>query len=209
MNIYGTDGPDFLYGTARTDISVGLAGADYLYGGNGDDGLFGGEGPDVLDGGEGFGTWRSIGIRLSLSSSTCRPGTAISAPPRATFCSTSKALIGSVFGDGLFGSAEDDIFDGFSGNDYLSGGDGNDHLYGSYGDDIILPGSGQDEVNGGSDNDTVDYSTAEAASGPRCCLAASPATRPAIPTLRSRTCPAPIQRRLPAGQQRRQCDQGL
>ena len=150
--------PIFSTAPPLTDILVGLAGADYLYGGNGDDGLIGGEGPDVLDGGEGFDMavyWDSAAaVYVDLSSGHGYFGSA-----EGDFLFDIEGLIGSVFGDGLFGGAGNDTFDGFGGNDYLSGGDGNDSLYGNYGDDIILPGSGRDEVNGGFDNDTVDYST--------------------------------------------------
>jgi Domain of unknown function DUF11/RTX calcium-binding nonapeptide repeat (4 copies) len=64
-------------------------------------------------------------------------------------------LVGSTFGDRLFGRQGRDLLRGGAGNDCLYGGDGNDVLDGDGGDDTLSGGDGRDRLFGGSGNDRV------------------------------------------------------
>ena len=64
-------------------------------------------------------------------------------------------LVGSTFGDRLFGRQGRDLLRGRAGNDCLYGGDGNDVLDGDGGDDQLSGGDGRDRLFGGSGKDRV------------------------------------------------------
>ena len=73
-------------------------------------------------------------------------------------------LLGTDFGDEIFGmagndsilgGAGDDILHGEEGDDDIEGGDGNDKIHGGPGADTIRAGIGNDQVWGGAGSDTV------------------------------------------------------
>ena len=61
-------------------------------------------------------------------------------------------VVGSRFGDEIFGDASANL---------LVGGDGVDQLVGLEGDDTLRPGSRSDAADGGPGTDMVDYSDAD------------------------------------------------
>ena len=64
-------------------------------------------------------------------------------------------LLGSTFGDRLFGRQGRDLMRGREGNDCLWGGEGADVLDGDGGDDSLWGGDGRDRLFGGSGNDRL------------------------------------------------------
>jgi hypothetical protein len=64
-------------------------------------------------------------------------------------------LVGSTFGDRLFGRQGRDLVRGREGNDCLWGGEGADVLDGDGGDDSLWGGDGRDRLFGGTGNDRV------------------------------------------------------
>ena len=64
-------------------------------------------------------------------------------------------LLGSTFGDRLFGRQGRDLLRGREGNDCLWGGEGADVLDGDGGDDSLWGGDGRDRLFGGSGNDRL------------------------------------------------------
>lgn len=140
----GNDGNDTLYGNG---------GNDRIYGGNGFDKLTGGIGADMLVGGAGE-DWAlyetaATGISVDLANNNV-VGTGDAAGD--TFDSIS-GIVGSAFGDSIYGDSEgndlqgkggDDFLSGRAGDDFLSGGAGNDYLNGSAGRDALWGDDGFD-----------------------------------------------------------------
>jgi len=133
----GEGGNDTLEARAGTDLLIGGAGADRLDGGNGRD----------------TASYADAGARVNLDLRTA--GTAGDAAGD-TFISIEN-VIGSDFGDYLFGNAADNILEGGDGVDRLRGHTGNDTLIGGTGDDNLIGGTGADEFvfNDGDGADVV------------------------------------------------------
>jgi Ca2+-binding RTX toxin-like protein len=170
---------DLAAGTARDagGITDQLSSIEVVWGGRGNDTirgdgssnwLIGGQGNDLLDGRDGFDTavyFYSLasegGVHADLAA-----GTATTQGNGATDTLVSiEGLVGSRFGDALFGSFAanqlfgwqgDDTLVGLGGSDLLEGGDGNDGLYGGLANDSLLGGAGDDLLDGGAGNDTLD-----------------------------------------------------
>lgn len=70
-----------------------------------------------------------------------------------------EAVIGSAFGDQIFGSNGNDDLDGGAGDDRISGSVGNDTLRGGAGDDLLFGEAGSDRIEGGPGIDTASYAT--------------------------------------------------
>ena len=139
MIITGTDGSDAglkaLLGTDGDDLISGLAGKDELFGERGNDILVGGAGNDRIDGGDGLdlasygGSSAAVDIDLNM-------GRAIAGAFTDHLLGVEN-IVGSAFGDVIFGSdAANDLYGG-DGDDYLRGGDGADRLFGGAGNDAI------------------------------------------------------------------------
>jgi len=144
-------------GSAVTEATMNITfdnlnGIDVINAGAGNDIIYGGAGTDVLD----FSDAHS-GVSAYLYA-----GFAVG-DGFDSFTSI-EGVIGSNYGDTLYGSDGDNIIQGggggdaiyaFGGNDIIDGGDGNDALYGYDGNDTISDGAGSDAVYGGDGNDTV------------------------------------------------------
>ena len=158
--ITGTPGddrfPDELEGKGGADEIFGLAGNDTLIGFGGDDLLEGGAGADELFGSNGFDTASYRGsdglVVVTLFNGA---GGANDAEGDQLF--SIEGVIGSAYGDYLYGDdfgnalrgeGGDDLLDGLGGADLLAGGAGNDALFG---------GPGADELQGGAGVDLVSY----------------------------------------------------
>jgi Ca2+-binding RTX toxin-like protein len=175
--LFGFGGNDALYGGAGDDLILAGDGADSLYGGIGNDVLEGGAGNDYVDGGEGDDT---ILVDAVSHQDTYIGGAGIDTLsfvnfdhgvsadiPQMTYAefgtwSGFENIIGSAFGDYLYGgfddnriegSGGDDTIHGNLGNDTLLGGAGTDRLYGQDGDDILEGGDGDDWLDGGYGDD--------------------------------------------------------
>lgn len=156
-----TDAPanSTIFGNPNTnavtdDIVFGnAAGGNNLFGGKGNDILDGGAGGDNLIGGDGI-DWASYatasaGVVADLGRPSQNTGDAA-----GDFYSSIENLMGSAFGDSLWGDNGDNTISGLNGNDHLNGGNGgNDTLNGDAGMDFLYAGSGRDTLNGGADND--------------------------------------------------------
>jgi Ca2+-binding RTX toxin-like protein len=66
-----------------------------------------------------------------------------------------EKVIGSAYGDYLYGSFDENRMTGGSGSDYIYGFDGNDTILGESGIDTIYGGSGTDRIDGGNSSDQL------------------------------------------------------
>ncbi|PKQ00912.1 MAG: hypothetical protein CVT74_01820, partial [Alphaproteobacteria bacterium HGW-Alphaproteobacteria-13] len=125
-NVVGTSYNDWLYGSA---------GANKLYGGAGDDRLWGGAGADLLDGGAGedtadySGNYGAVWINLAAGTGTWNWA-------HGDVLVSIENVVGTSWGDWLYGSAEANKLYGGDGDDLLFGGGGNDFLDGGTGYDV-------------------------------------------------------------------------
>jgi Ca2+-binding RTX toxin-like protein len=153
-----TNDDDVAYGFNGNDTIYGLGGNDHLYGGYGNDVLKGGGGADLLSGGDGIDTASyidspsSVSIYLDL-------GLASGGDANGDTLSSIENLIGSSYGDTLWGDDNSNVLDGRGGNDLLFGDDGNDTLNGGSGDDILIGNAGADTLDGGPGVDWAEYLT--------------------------------------------------
>lgn len=171
--ILAKDGDDIVYGGAGDDELRGSGGIDRLFGGDGNDNLFGGSGGDFLDGGEGldYVNFRlgSSGLTVDLANNSNNTGVAAG----DTYVSI-EAVLGTVYGDTIYGDDGDNELRGLFGDDIIHAGAGNDRVFDGRGDDQIFLEAGDDiaEVkigantyDGGEGNDTISYFYAKDSSG--------------------------------------------
>ena len=159
--IKGTNGddkyPGELEGTAGADQIFGYAGNDVLIGFNGNDTLEGGAGADQLYGGDGLdlASYKSSpeDVTVFLQDLYAAGGDAT-----GDTLSDIEGVIGSAYGDLLYGAGESEILRGEGGNDNIGGFDGNDRIEGGSGNDYLGGGAGNDEIIGGEGNDTAAFS---------------------------------------------------
>ena len=135
----------------------GVGGDDVMRGGAGNDQMFGGSGIDLIDFSDavtGVSAYLYAGVALGNGYDTF---------------SNVEGVIGSSFGDGLygdnganifFGGAGGDVIVGYDGDDVIMDGSGADAVYGDAGNDTIVAAADvdRDSYNGGSGFDVVDYS---------------------------------------------------
>lgn len=143
-SISGGAGDDTLYGslTARNVLDGG-DGEDLLVGGDADDILVGGAGADEMIGGGGIdaASYDTAGgpISVDLLSPWLNTGDAI-----GDSYDSIENLIGSSYGDSLFGDNGANVLNGGQGADTLYGRGGNDRIYGGAGNDVMIGDSGDD-----------------------------------------------------------------
>ncbi|MBW9066124.1 calcium-binding protein [Rhizobium herbae] len=143
-------GNDTVYGTNHNDTLVGGSGNDTLHGNGGNDWLLGGAGADKLVGGLGYDAadydLATKGVVASLVNNSINTNDALG----DTYTSV-EDLLGSRYGDKLYGNNNDNFLWGREGNDLLDGGRGNDYLLG---------GAGADKLHGGAGYDLAYYANA-------------------------------------------------
>jgi serralysin len=143
---------DVLTGNASGNALYGRGGNDQLDGLAGNDHLTGGTGSDALQGGGGFDFARydaaAAGVVVNLATGSGTAGEAAGDTLTGV-----EGLVGSSFGDvlwgeaganSLFGLAGDDTLVGGASGDTLDGGDGTDQLYGGPDNDYLIGGAGFD-----------------------------------------------------------------
>jgi len=148
-NVRGSDFGDYVYGDNANNVIDGGAGDDRLRGHNGNDTLIGGAGADDLNGGSGVDLASYVNASERVNLDLRSRGTAGEAT-NDTFSSIENVL-GSDFGDYVYGDNANNVIDGGAGDDRLRGHNGNDTLIG---------GAGADDLNGGSGVDLVSYADA-------------------------------------------------
>ena len=134
--IAGGAGQDVLIGEAGNDQLDGGLGNDQLQGGAGNDTLTGGAGADILNGGEGqdFASYAAATVGLTIH---------MTMPAQSTFMANGdrfvgvEGVLGSNFGDKVYGDAANNLLYGMGGNDLLSGAAGADWLIGGIGNDTL------------------------------------------------------------------------
>lgn len=133
----GSGGANRLRSGDGNDRLFGLAANDWLIGDSGDDLLIGGTGADILDGGAGRDTasyaQASSGVTASLANAALNAGEAAGDSFRNI-----ENLVGSAFGDHLYGRSDANNISGGRGNDLICGAGGNDILTGGAGADAFL-----------------------------------------------------------------------
>lgn len=142
-NLIGTDYNDQLTGNALVNRLDGGAGDDILSGGLGADVLIGGAGQDSADYRGNFGA-----VWVDLATGVGQWNYA-----HNDTLSGIEAVLGTEYGDWLYGGAAADRLEGNGGDDDLRGFGGNDILLGGAGNDRITGGLGLDQVGGGSGAD--------------------------------------------------------
>lgn len=176
-SLTGNDGDNVIMGG---QYMWGGAGNDELYGRSGDDYMVGGTGDDLLHGGFGHDT---VDYSDAGSAITMRWRIVTSVTEGRDTLRNVEQVIGSAFGDTMYGTigadtlmggdgadtlvgeegddllyggaAADEIF-GSAGNDVMNGDLGDDSLRGGTGDDILFGGAGWDMLDGGGGNDLLD-----------------------------------------------------
>jgi len=137
-SVVGSSHADSLTGDGNANTLEGGAGNDTLQGGAGNDTLIGGAGADILDGGADNDTvsyaQSTAGVAVNLTANQAFNGHA----EGDTFTNI-EHLVGSDFGDQLFGTTA------------------NNNIYGGLGDDILAGGTGVDELDGGEGSDWAWY----------------------------------------------------
>lgn len=152
MPITGTSGPDVLIGGVGDDLLEGLEGDDMLDGGAGLDTTDGGPGNDVhlvdqqfdivverfAEGENDMVLSSALEYGLSGDAFVETLGTI------NKYATTPISLVGSNYGNSIYGNAGANRLYGGGGNDYLVGRDGNDQLDGGTGYDVLQGGPGDD-----------------------------------------------------------------
>lgn len=145
--IEGLDGDDYIVpggsmvdGTGRTDVVYGGAGFDTVEAGNSDLGdFFGGAGIDTIS-----LVNRTNGYGVSLGSSSFH---------------SVENIIGSRYGEAIYGDGMNNRLEGRGGDDILSGGGNNDTLIGGAGDDRMWGGGNADHFHFHASNSDTQYDT--------------------------------------------------
>ena len=126
----------------------------------------GGDGIDTVDYSDAPAGTSGRGVYVSLDG-TPSPNTSLySAESRGDIINNVENVIGSNYGDYIYGDDSDNIiygggnanYDwlyGGAGNDMIFGEDGNDGIYGEAGDDTLIGGLGADIIDGGDGDDTM------------------------------------------------------
>lgn len=169
--LYGGDGNDTVNGdlgtdpvTLSNDVLDGGAGNDHIYGGVGNDFFHAGTGNDSFYGGTGSNDVVSYEIEIA-SVNVDLLGTIIGNNGGALGDGFDQieGLIGTNFGDQLYGNFDANYLVGLAGNDILVGWAGNDSLYGGADNDVLDGGEGADYLDGGSGTrDVASYATSAA-----------------------------------------------
>ncbi|PDT82453.1 calcium-binding protein [Sinorhizobium sp. BJ1] len=134
---------DVMAGFNGNDVVNGNAGNDTLFGNEGNDTIIGGSGKDAIDGGNGSDTASYAtsvkGVTAHLANTAMNTNDAFG---DAYF--GIEDLIGSAYGDRLYGDSAANWITGGNGNDAISAGGGNDRINGGAGADRLWGGSGAD-----------------------------------------------------------------
>ncbi len=153
-----------LRGGMGNDTLIGGDGNQILFGEAGDDVLQGGAGLDTLDGGAGADTASYDGTGSFVKVDLAAPLSNLGEAASDTLLSIEN-VIGTAFGDQLFGDLNNnalfggggaDELRGRAGDDFLRGDGGNDTLYGDAGSDSLDGSAGDDSLYGGLDNDHLE-----------------------------------------------------
>jgi len=168
VRIHGGAGNDELFGTELGDLLEGEEGNDTMKGVGGDDALIGdvlaASGDDVYDGGGGFDSVSYPLVKSGVTVDLAKSGPQETGNGNDSF-SEIEGVIGSEFGDTLFGSAAansikagqgDDTVEGRGGEDLLSGGSGTDTLTYADAPAGVTVDLGAGTASGGDGKDSLD-----------------------------------------------------
>nr|WP_246742416.1 calcium-binding protein [Microvirga splendida] len=156
--LIGSSFIDTLEGDEAANELRGMGGDDKLFGGGGSDTLEGGAGKDALDGGDGDAVWDYASYERALTGVTADLSNEVMAD-LAPGLGAAVAGTGDASGDryrsieGLIGSAYGDT---------LYGNEGANILRGMGGNDVLVGRAGADQLDGGAGIDTASYATAGA-----------------------------------------------
>jgi len=125
-----------LVGTSGDDILSSLGANDVLIGGEGSDTLLGGNGNDTASY---FSSGQAVEVNLATNEN-------FGGDAEGDSLNSIENLIGSNFGDLLFGNDQDNNLSGGIGTDLLFGGGSKDFLHGGAGADILDGGTSNDDV---------------------------------------------------------------
>ena len=145
----GGAGDDFIGGAGKGNLSssdpailaalVTLQGAgdDHLIGGTGTDFLIGDPGADLIEGGDGVDFvsyfFSNVGVSIQVDGGPGQGGFA-----QGDRLVGVEGILGSLFGDALFGNAGSDTLSGEAGDDFLDGQGGVDFMAGGLGKDVFV-----------------------------------------------------------------------
>jgi serralysin len=144
----GLNGADKLFGFSGQDLLDGGNGNDTALGGEGDDTVIGGAGSDFLNGDSGFDTVSYATSAAAVDASLATDTAFVGGNGETDAIIEFESLIGSAFGDRLFGDNDFNLLSGLKGADEITGGGG---------DDVLVGGKGGDVLTGGAGGDTFDF----------------------------------------------------
>jgi Ca2+-binding RTX toxin-like protein len=129
-------------GNEYANTITGSIWSDRLEGAGGDDLLIGGGGPDALIGGAGVDTASYAAANAGVDARLLAQG--YDGDATGDTYAGVENLLGSAYGDVLFGDDQANRLSGGAGADYLEGLGGNDKLIGGAGGDLLVGGLGAD-----------------------------------------------------------------
>lgn len=141
--LVGSNLADALAGFDGNDSVNGNGGNDTLYGNVGKDTIIGGAGQDYIDGGEGSDTASYVSARSGVVANLA-DRSANTNDASGDYYVSVEHLIGTNYGDRLYGDAAANGLSGGNGNDSIVGAGGNDAIYGAAGADRLWGQTGAD-----------------------------------------------------------------
>jgi Ca2+-binding RTX toxin-like protein len=145
-NVLGSEFGDRIYGTNNSNFISGGAGSDIIYALDGLDTIFYGNyaGAVYVD------LMANTVLETVLTTGTVSAATAVVS---TDYIYSLEHVIGSAFGDRIYGTADYNRIEGGTGDDIIYGVGGDDWISGGNGDDAIIGGSGADNMIGGGGAD--------------------------------------------------------
>ena len=154
----GDDGT--IKGTKNDDVLIGTDGDDIFNPGLGNDQIFGEEGSDTVTYAwiinSSFGIVADLEADSEFGTVTYNQFKGKNSGPFTDKLYSIENIVGSQFGDDIFGD---------DGNNTLDGQGGRDILDGRGGDDILIGGESDDRLNGGAGDDTLTGDTLTSGGG--------------------------------------------
>ena len=159
--LYGDAAANYIFGIGGNDWIDGLGGRDYLLGGDGNDNMISRAGAEAFDGGAGFDYARYEYATGGVNAALFKPAVNTGQAAGDTYTGI-EGLVGSYYGDRLYGNGAANYLFGVGGNDWLDGFGGGDYLYGGDGNDSLVSRAGADALDGGAGLDVARYGYATA-----------------------------------------------
>jgi Ca2+-binding RTX toxin-like protein len=153
-NVVGSEFGDRIYGTDANNYISGGAGSDIIYALDGQDTISysSNAGAVYVD------LAANIALETGLTTGTVSAANAVIS---TDYIYSLEYVIGSAFGDRIYGTTGYNRIEGGAGNDIIYALEGNDLISGGDGDDAIIGGAGADNMTGGAGADRFYFTEIE------------------------------------------------